>query len=316
MSLVRGNFRRAVGWRHELHPAVSRGRAGGHPRDRQCRRRGLPRERFRRIAGTSRTWPTASSRARSPSGIAFWGYEDDGGLIGVMGIQPVGEVDLIRHAYVLPGNQGRGVGRQLLVHLRGLTERRMLVGTWAAAEWAIRFYRRNGFEQVSPSARRCCSRRTGTSRSARSRPRWYSRTRLSSALRTDPAGRARPAAGCRGRAAPSPSRPGRSARRSPAGRCASRRRRGARRPGSPPVPVVGQRDQLGVGARVVVAVAAQRGDARRRSARSAPSMPLVGEPLARTRRSSRGGRCWASRYLGGRVALPRRPSIHSRSDGR
>ena len=84
------------------------------------------------------------------AGIAFWGYEDDGSLIGVMGIQPVGEVDLIRHAYVLPGDQGRGVGRQLLVHLRGLSERRMLVGTWAAAEWAIRFYRRNGFEQVSP----------------------------------------------------------------------------------------------------------------------------------------------------------------------
>jgi GNAT superfamily N-acetyltransferase len=84
------------------------------------------------------------------AGIAFWGYEDDGVLIGVMGIQPVGEVDLIRHAYVVPGNQGRGVGRQLLEHLRGLSERRMLVGTWAAAEWAIRFYRRNGFEQVTP----------------------------------------------------------------------------------------------------------------------------------------------------------------------
>ena len=54
------------------------------------------------------------------SGIAFWGYEDDGALIGVMGIQPVGDVDLIRHAYVFPGNQGRGVGRQLLEHLRGL----------------------------------------------------------------------------------------------------------------------------------------------------------------------------------------------------
>lgn len=88
--------------------------------------------------------------AEIASGIEFWGYEDEGALIGVMGIQPVGEVDLIRHAYVLPGSQGRGVGRQLLEHLRGLSERRMLVGTWAAAEWAIRFYRRNGFEQVSP----------------------------------------------------------------------------------------------------------------------------------------------------------------------
>ena len=84
------------------------------------------------------------------AGVSFWGYEADGELLGVMGIQPVGDVDLIRHAYVLPGNQGAGIGRHLLEHLRALSARRMLVGTWAAAEWAIRFYRRNGFEQVSP----------------------------------------------------------------------------------------------------------------------------------------------------------------------
>jgi GNAT superfamily N-acetyltransferase len=83
-------------------------------------------------------------------GVAFWGYESDGALIGVMGIQPVDDVDLIRHAYVLPGNQRLGVGRALLEHLQRLTARRMLVGTWAAADWAIRFYRRNGFELVSP----------------------------------------------------------------------------------------------------------------------------------------------------------------------
>jgi GNAT superfamily N-acetyltransferase len=84
------------------------------------------------------------------AGVAFWGYEADGALLGIMGTQPVGDVDLIRHAYVLPASQGLGVGGALLTHLRGLTERRMLVGTWAAAEWAIRFYRRNGFELVSP----------------------------------------------------------------------------------------------------------------------------------------------------------------------
>ena len=83
-------------------------------------------------------------------GVAFWGYEGDGALLGIMGIQPMDEVDLIRHAYVLPASQGHGVGGALLVHLRRLTTRRMLVGTWAAAEWAIRFYRRNGFELVSP----------------------------------------------------------------------------------------------------------------------------------------------------------------------
>lgn len=82
-------------------------------------------------------------------GVAFWGYEADGALIGVMGIQPMQDVDLIRHAYVLPGRQRQGVGGALLLHLRRLTARRMLVGTWAAADWAIRFYVQNGFELVS-----------------------------------------------------------------------------------------------------------------------------------------------------------------------
>jgi GNAT superfamily N-acetyltransferase len=84
------------------------------------------------------------------SGVAFWGYEADEALIGVMGIQPVGDVDLIRHAYVLPGSQGRGVGGALIEHLMRSATRRVLVGTWTAAEWAIRFYRRHGFEPVGP----------------------------------------------------------------------------------------------------------------------------------------------------------------------
>jgi GNAT superfamily N-acetyltransferase len=84
------------------------------------------------------------------AGVVFWGYESDGELTGVMGLQPVDDVDLIRHAYVVPGSQRHGVGAALLEHLRRRTDRRMLVGTWAAAEWAIRFYRRNGFELVSP----------------------------------------------------------------------------------------------------------------------------------------------------------------------
>jgi GNAT superfamily N-acetyltransferase len=83
------------------------------------------------------------------AGVVFWGCEAGGALVGVMGIQPAGAVDLIRHAYVLPACQGRGVGSELLTHLRALTTRRMLVGTWAAAGWAVRFYRRHGFEQVS-----------------------------------------------------------------------------------------------------------------------------------------------------------------------
>ncbi len=83
------------------------------------------------------------------AGVAFWGYELEGRLIGVMGIQPVGDFDLIRHAYVLPMSQGRGVGGALIEHLRSQGRGRMLVGTWAAADWAVRFYRRHGFELVS-----------------------------------------------------------------------------------------------------------------------------------------------------------------------
>jgi GNAT superfamily N-acetyltransferase len=84
------------------------------------------------------------------AGVSFLVYELDGKLLGVMGIQPVHEVELIRHAYVLPGSQRHGVGGALLEHLRATSPRRMLVGTWAAAEWAIKFYQRHGFELVSP----------------------------------------------------------------------------------------------------------------------------------------------------------------------
>ena len=85
------------------------------------------------------------------AGAAFWGYEENGTLIGVMGLQAVRDVDLIRHAYVLPGRQHGGIGGALLAHLRGLSRRRMLVGTWAAADWAIRFYQRHGFVLTSPA---------------------------------------------------------------------------------------------------------------------------------------------------------------------
>jgi GNAT superfamily N-acetyltransferase len=83
------------------------------------------------------------------AGVAFWGYEADGELVAIMGIQPVRDVDLIRHAYVAPGRQRAGIGSALLEHLTRGAARRMLVGTWAAAGWAIRFYERHGFELVS-----------------------------------------------------------------------------------------------------------------------------------------------------------------------
>lgn len=87
------------------------------------------------------------------AGVAFWGYEAEDTLLGVMGIQPIRKVDLIRHAYVSPGSQRRGVGGALLEHLTQRSERRMLVGTWAAADWAVGFYRRHGFELVSPETK-------------------------------------------------------------------------------------------------------------------------------------------------------------------
>ena len=83
-------------------------------------------------------------------GVAFWGYDADGALVGVMGIQPVRDVELIRHAYVRPGSQRRGVGATLLAHLAAAATKPLLVGTWAAADWAVSFYRRHGFELVSP----------------------------------------------------------------------------------------------------------------------------------------------------------------------
>ncbi len=82
-------------------------------------------------------------------GVVFWGYEDAGNLQGVMGLQQVRDVTLIRHAYVRTSSQKRGVGAQLLSHLRLLTERPVLIGTWADAVWAIRFYERHGFQMVS-----------------------------------------------------------------------------------------------------------------------------------------------------------------------
>ena len=83
------------------------------------------------------------------AGVEFWGAEEEGELVGVIGIQPLSEVDLIRHAYVSPGSQRKGVGGALLEHVSSAATRRILVGTWAAADWAISFYRHHGFELLS-----------------------------------------------------------------------------------------------------------------------------------------------------------------------
>jgi GNAT superfamily N-acetyltransferase len=83
------------------------------------------------------------------AGVAFFVFEEDSRVAGVMGIQDKDEVALIRHAYVAPAVQRRGIGRALLRHLERLTDKPVLIGTWAAATWAIDFYVRNGFSVVS-----------------------------------------------------------------------------------------------------------------------------------------------------------------------
>jgi GNAT superfamily N-acetyltransferase len=82
-------------------------------------------------------------------GVVFWGYEDGGDLLGVMGIQQVRDVTLIRHAYVRTSSQKQGVGARLLSHLRLLANGPVLIGTWVDAVWAVRFYERHGFQMVS-----------------------------------------------------------------------------------------------------------------------------------------------------------------------
>jgi N-acetylglutamate synthase-like GNAT family acetyltransferase len=82
-------------------------------------------------------------------GVEFWVEEASRRLSGVMGIQDRGDVTLIRHAYVTPSLQRSGVGTRLLHHLQGLTTKPILIGTWAAASWAIGFYRKNGFRVLA-----------------------------------------------------------------------------------------------------------------------------------------------------------------------
>jgi GNAT superfamily N-acetyltransferase len=94
----------------------------------------------------------AELQSELAAGVAFAGCEIDGVLAGVMGFQRAGNVDLIRHAYVSPAYQGHGIGSALIAHLRAQTDRTTLVGAWSAAEWAIRFYERHGFQRVPETA--------------------------------------------------------------------------------------------------------------------------------------------------------------------
>jgi N-acetylglutamate synthase-like GNAT family acetyltransferase len=94
--------------------------------------------------------PRDDLRQEIHAGVEFWGWEERGELVGVMGIQQVHDVTLIRHSYVQTAEQRRGIGGRLLSHLRTMTSRPILVGTWADATWAIRFYEKHEFILVSP----------------------------------------------------------------------------------------------------------------------------------------------------------------------
>jgi GNAT superfamily N-acetyltransferase len=94
--------------------------------------------------------PAEELKEEIKSGIQFFGYAENGALIAVMGLQPVGDVTLIRHAYTLTSQQRRGAGEKLLNRLLSLAQTdRILVGTWETAPWAIKFYQKHGFTLLS-----------------------------------------------------------------------------------------------------------------------------------------------------------------------
>lgn len=95
--------------------------------------------------------PLEELKKEASAGITLWVAEQDWRLLGVIGIQDKGDVALVRHAYVSTARRRKGVGTKLLRHVEGLTDKPILIGTWATASWAIDFYRRNGFTVVSDS---------------------------------------------------------------------------------------------------------------------------------------------------------------------
>jgi N-acetylglutamate synthase-like GNAT family acetyltransferase len=95
--------------------------------------------------------PKTELREAIDQGVEFWGFQEDSELLGVMGMQNVQDVTLIRHAYVRTVNRRKGVGSELLSFLKRRITRPTLVGTWGAADWAVRFYEKNGFRLVTPA---------------------------------------------------------------------------------------------------------------------------------------------------------------------
>ncbi len=93
--------------------------------------------------------PLHELRQEIHDGVQFWGYESDGDLIGVMGIQDKVDVVLIRHAYVKTVRRNQGIGTKLLRHLESMTNKPILIGTWTDATWAIRFYEKHSYRRLS-----------------------------------------------------------------------------------------------------------------------------------------------------------------------
>jgi GNAT superfamily N-acetyltransferase len=131
------------------------------------------------------------------AGVGFWAAVEGERIQAVMGIQPVKDVALIRHAYTRTGSQGRGLGAELLTYLREMTELPILIGTWTSAAWAIRFYERHGFRLVTPEDKVVLLRRYWTIPDRQieesvvlADERWFSRT-AEPAVATDTPGMTR-----------------------------------------------------------------------------------------------------------------------------
>lgn len=92
--------------------------------------------------------PMNELKKQISEGVEFWGYHEGNEMVGVMGIQDRGEVTLIRHAYVRTSYRNKGIGKKLLNYLTTLTEKPVLIGTWADAIWAVEFYKKNGFRLI------------------------------------------------------------------------------------------------------------------------------------------------------------------------
>jgi GNAT superfamily N-acetyltransferase len=105
------------------------------------------------------------------AGVVFWGYEDRGRLTGIMGLQEVRDVNLIRHAYVVPAKQRDGIGGKLVAYLLEMSTKPMLVGTWAAATGRSAFMSATALRWCRRNARPRCSNPTGPFRSGRLKPR-------------------------------------------------------------------------------------------------------------------------------------------------